>query len=204
MKFSAMTLANLAVAALLLFTPFLVGLTSSAPYDPWNDLDEDGKISIFDVVKIATTYGTTGDPAKNVTVTNWPSSHYDAQPQYRNLSWSNYDSYEYLPVVCGGFSRMLVYATVDSAVYGTYSVNVSLYAITWAPGGLPAYYEYTPDYLNFTAEISGSGIYVPVQDVDDSHAITVKSSTCILCVYINADVASGWINLRVNPYLRNE
>ena len=72
MRFSASTLANLALTAILLLTPILVGLTSSAPYDPWNDLDESGKIDIFDVVRIAGTYGTTGDPGKNVTVTNWP------------------------------------------------------------------------------------------------------------------------------------
>lgn len=72
MKFSALTLANLVVAATLLLTPFLVGLTSSAPYDPWYDLDENGKIDIFDLVRLAGTYGTTGDPGKNVNVTNWP------------------------------------------------------------------------------------------------------------------------------------
>lgn len=72
MKLSALTLANLTIAAMLLLTPFLVGLTASAPYDPWYDLDENGKIDIFDVVRIAGTYGTTGDPGKNVSVTNWP------------------------------------------------------------------------------------------------------------------------------------
>ena len=68
MKPSALTLANLALAAALLLTPFLVGLTASAPYNPWNDLDDDGDIDIFDIVKISGTYGTTGDPGKNVTI----------------------------------------------------------------------------------------------------------------------------------------
>jgi hypothetical protein len=74
MKLSALTLVNLAAASVLLLTPFLIGLTASAPYDPWYDLDENGKIDIFDVVRIAGTYGTTGDPGKNVTVTNWPTN----------------------------------------------------------------------------------------------------------------------------------
>jgi hypothetical protein len=68
MKFSTLTLANLGVAAALLLTPFLVGLTASAPYDPWYDLDENGAIDIFDVVRIAGTYGTTGNPGRNMTL----------------------------------------------------------------------------------------------------------------------------------------
>lgn len=62
----------LALACVLLAPVFLVGITASAPYEPWYDLDENGKIDIFDVVRIAGTYGTTGDPGKNVNVTNFP------------------------------------------------------------------------------------------------------------------------------------
>jgi hypothetical protein len=180
-----------------------VGLTASAPYDPWYDLDEDGRISIFDVVKMASSYGTTGDPGKNVNVTNWPSSCFEAQVQYMNVSWLGYDGYDLLAVNCGGFSRLYVYATVDSAVIGDYSFNVSLYAVQWNPGGVPSYYEYRAgDFLWFTGEISGSSKSVPVVLVGE--AITVKASQCILYFYVQSDVPSGWINLRVTPYLRNE
>ena len=48
--------------AAVLFSMLLVGITSSAPYDPWCDLDDDGDIDIFDIVKIAGAYGTTGTP----------------------------------------------------------------------------------------------------------------------------------------------
>ncbi|UCG36764.1 MAG: hypothetical protein JSV64_00320 [Candidatus Bathyarchaeota archaeon] len=42
-----------------------VGLTSSASvYDPWCDLDGDGDIDIFDVARIASCYGTSGEPLK--------------------------------------------------------------------------------------------------------------------------------------------
>ncbi|MGB9135423.1 MAG: hypothetical protein WCC63_07590, partial [Candidatus Bathyarchaeia archaeon] len=195
----------LALACVLLASTLLVGITASAPYDPWCDLDEDGRISIFDVVQIAASYGTLGDPGKNVTVTNWPSPapYCEAQVQYMNVSWLGYDAYDLLPVTCGGFSRLYVYATVDSAVTGTYSFNVSLYAVQWNPGGLPSYYEYRAgDFLWFSGEISGSSISVPVQLVGDG--ITVKASQCILYFYLESDVPSGWINLRVTPYLRNE
>ena len=72
MKISRLTLSNLLIGLILLASPFLVQLTSSAPYDAWADLDEDGDIDIFDIVDIASRYGTMGDPGKNVTVTNWP------------------------------------------------------------------------------------------------------------------------------------
>ena len=47
---------------------YLVGYTSSIAdspptgYCPWNDLDDDGDIDIFDIVGIAGRYGTSGDP----------------------------------------------------------------------------------------------------------------------------------------------
>jgi hypothetical protein len=73
MKTSRFTLVNLAIALLLLGSPFLVQVTTSqGVYDPWCDYDEDGDIDIYDIVRIAEAYGTTGDPGKNVNVTNWP------------------------------------------------------------------------------------------------------------------------------------
>lgn len=50
------------LAASLSFSILLVGITSSASYDPWCDLDDDGDIDIFDIVKLASAYGTSGTP----------------------------------------------------------------------------------------------------------------------------------------------
>jgi hypothetical protein len=44
----------------------------SAQYDPWADLNDDGKISMDEIVRMCELFGTTGDPTKNVNVTNWP------------------------------------------------------------------------------------------------------------------------------------
>ena len=57
MRFLASTLVNLAIAAMLLLLPFLVGLTASAPYDPWADSDSDEDTDIFDIVIAAGNYG---------------------------------------------------------------------------------------------------------------------------------------------------
>lgn len=42
-------------------------------YDPWLDSNEDGRINILECITLANSFGTTGDPAKNVNVINWPS-----------------------------------------------------------------------------------------------------------------------------------
>jgi hypothetical protein len=51
------------LAVALLVSLGLVGVTSSAGvYNPWYDLDDDGDIDIFDVVRMAGIYGTSGEP----------------------------------------------------------------------------------------------------------------------------------------------
>jgi len=41
-------------------------------YDPWADINDDGKIDVKDIYYLASIYGTTGDPARNVTIVNFP------------------------------------------------------------------------------------------------------------------------------------
>jgi hypothetical protein len=149
--------------------------------------------------------GPFGNPTEtvDVAVTNW-EAHHQAQTYYPNITWSSYGAIESFHVYCKGYSRLFVYATVDSALFGAYNVTVTMYAIHWAPGGVPSYREDTSGYLTFTADISGSGIFVPLQTVDDSQAIMVKASSCYLYFQITSNVPSGWITLRVTPYLRNE
>ncbi len=68
---------DIIITALLTFcltaTVFMVATSRSAEYDPWVDLNDDGKIDIFDVVGMTSRYAATGNPTKNVTVTNWPT-----------------------------------------------------------------------------------------------------------------------------------
>jgi hypothetical protein len=70
---------DLTIAVLATFcltaTLFIIAPTSSAParqYDPWLDYNGDGKIELKDVYAMYLAYGTSGDPTKNVNVTNWP------------------------------------------------------------------------------------------------------------------------------------
>jgi len=43
-------------------------------YDPWADINSDGKMDGKDIAFTAAGFGTLGDPTRNVNVTNWPSS----------------------------------------------------------------------------------------------------------------------------------
>jgi hypothetical protein len=53
------------LACVFLASTWLVSLTSSAGvYNPWYDLDDNGKIDIFDVVRMAGSYGTSGEPSE--------------------------------------------------------------------------------------------------------------------------------------------
>jgi len=60
------------IAVILLSSPFIIQLTSSAKYDPWADLDGDGDVDIFDIVDIATRYDTKGDATREVNVVSLP------------------------------------------------------------------------------------------------------------------------------------
>jgi hypothetical protein len=53
---------------------FLIIPTNSQyqSYDPWLDVNDDGKINMLDLYYPSLSYGTFGDPTKNVNVTNWP------------------------------------------------------------------------------------------------------------------------------------
>jgi len=47
--------------------------TAALEYDPWIDVNGDGKIDITDVAMTSGSFGTYGNSTKNVNVTNWPA-----------------------------------------------------------------------------------------------------------------------------------
>jgi hypothetical protein len=42
-------------------------------YDPWVDLTDDGYVNAKDAIVVGKAFGSSGDPTKSVSVTNWPS-----------------------------------------------------------------------------------------------------------------------------------
>ena len=89
-----------ASACVLLALTMVVRMSSSATYDPWVDLDDSGDIDIFDVVTLAGSYATAGDPTKNVTIARRAStlafsiaSLYEAAGSGYYSPWITVDGY---------------------------------------------------------------------------------------------------------------
>ena len=77
---------SIMLVGILVASPWIVNVTSSAGvYNPWYDLDDDGNINIFDIVRMAGVYGTSGVPygAKSylaydsgwINLTGWQSQY---------------------------------------------------------------------------------------------------------------------------------
>ncbi|MGD0495705.1 MAG: hypothetical protein ABSB28_06655 [Candidatus Bathyarchaeia archaeon] len=67
-------LATFCLTATLFMMTSTRSQTPSATYDPLVDLNHDGTIDIYDAIVFAGHFGTSGDPAINVNVTNWPTT----------------------------------------------------------------------------------------------------------------------------------
>ena len=76
---------------------------SASDYDPWNDINDDGKIDIKDVASTAIKFGTSGDPAKNVTI----------------VGYATVTETEWITIPAGGFH----YKYIDTQGYRQISVG---------------------------------------------------------------------------------
>lgn len=71
------------------------------PYDPWEDINDDGVINILDIVNLANSYGTTGDPTKNVVVRyNWTEGVFN----FSLTPWGNVN----FNITTGGFRKLAI------------------------------------------------------------------------------------------------
>ena len=86
--------------------------TATLEYDPWKDIDGDGKITLYDAVSLLNSYGAQGDPTRNVTVTNWPpfTSDYTYGPIALGPSASTYSQ----SFQTAGYAQFVVSASADS------------------------------------------------------------------------------------------
>ena len=135
MKITPSTLVNIILSAILLTSIGFIGVTAQTQqYDPWIDINEDGDINMLDAIRFAGVYGTSGDPAKNVTVINWPQNIDVTITSYANNGGSLYVtvdptsiSWEYIDTV--GYRKI----SIGFDPVGTTDLDVS---IVWLVGGL--------------------------------------------------------------------
>jgi hypothetical protein len=115
----------------------IMPVSSIGTYDPWLDSNDDGKIDLKDYFAVGKAYGTSGDPTKNVNVTNWPQPELDyeilriGRCNMTGASGTNVLNYT------GGYSRVSLSVSVASMkqMETDYSITLSIYSWTWLAGG---------------------------------------------------------------------
>jgi len=213
----------------LTVTLFVVLPTKSSPsaggYDSWADINDDGKINMYDIGYTAQRYGATGDPTKNVNVTNWPEPQYKTGSQVVNISWYNGgDSGSFklnttAIVSTGGYSRMSVaISPLDISISGTWApktLTVSLANLLWKDTPkfteladlVTALYETVDD---FNVSVYGKTDFVE-SERSQAKLFDVKGPYCFcwLSTVWSGNAApvghpTGWMTVQISWYLRND
>ena len=101
----------------------------SGEYDPWLDYNEDGIIDVNDLHPLGQSYGSSGEPTKNVNVTNWPASREIGVWWNKPVPPSDWSD------VCSasGFSDLHMIA-YGSGLTGSESMLLKVYGHLWNPG----------------------------------------------------------------------
>jgi len=180
-------------------------------YNPWLDVNDDGKINLIDTFSTDLAYGTTGDPTKPVTVTNWPQGYSLSQsPGPSNVTWTNYGVstttvYEHF---VSGYSRACIILDIVNMSDGIYSLNVTLYSVDWYSTNAPpfnGYIETMPVGTNVFVihHFTGSPPWWYTNGLNIV-PLETKAPYAEFSFNIYSDVPSGWILFSYEIYLRNE
>lgn len=194
-------------AVVLLTMAFIPISSQVGTYDPWLDVDENGKIEIKDFAQMALAYGTTGDPTKNVNVTNWPSD-YEVQTVSINVTWAGYHGFaQSQPIVyAGGYSRITLCFRPTNMSEREDEVTISAYFVDWFTGLTPPMWGYAHEYIP-------SGLYVATAHKTLSGSLGISGTTSIMetkAPYFDfrfncsSPNYSGWATFDLLYYLRNE
>lgn len=195
----------------LTLTLFVAMPTRSAgTYDPWLDVNDDGIIEMMDFFELSNAFGASGDPTRNVNVTNW-------QPSYRVLNYTAHfewitETSLYYATDCWiidttGYSRMFIYIKRGECnTSEPCDVTIYLNGIQWYPiednWSVYSLENFSPDFLNFTHYEGGWYLQSPIHK-----AIEVKGQYAHLgwfCDPISPVAKNGTVTFDVYVYLRNE
>jgi hypothetical protein len=145
MRIKALTLVNFILASVLLasmlFSAMSVNTSSSVEYDPWLDINDDGKINMKDLYAEILAFGTEGDPTKNVTVTNFPTEvNVNIVPHTLSVTFAIHKTTSgedwYTQNISGCYEQV----TIGMFVWNT-SVSDAHFAIYWIVGGVEVLYH---------------------------------------------------------------
>jgi hypothetical protein len=194
--------------------------TSTKQYDPWLDTNGDGTIDIYDAINVAGLFGTSGDPTKNVNITNWPgltnvnvtnwpspNSEYDVLHWTVNMSLSSpAASYLRLPAgYCGGYSRLSILAEpngLERFSDGVFRFTIWVDSVSW---GVDQYMAaITGEKGNFSLVVDhyangGYGVPLPAPSIVEN-----KGPYLQLVIGANSTQSVSWGVFDIYAYLRND
>ncbi len=140
---------------------FSVAPTRSAlPYDPWADINEDGKINMVDIANVAAQFGTLGDPTKNVTIAGHANKL--AFNVTTILDYSSVYATEWIPV--DGYSKVTVCIDFNEPVP---PANNHYTLVTANYGGIAFVVDQIDNFgysLVKTYDVPNQQIYVEIQN----------------------------------------
>ena len=212
MKITVSKVLNIALLSLLLIMLLANATTGTNEdgYDPWVDYDENGTIDQTDLYHFARSYGETGDPTKNVNITNWPTQQ--PEPVYKVItvwdkeyvSWTVYGGLHTIAterIYTGGYSTMYVYlqvTNISSKQLGTTDVYVG--SLAWYPYPTT---EHTPD-EPFLEPAGNPRHELGTEDTGwDCAKYEVKGPTLYFEINIYPQIYSGDALISLYIYLRN-
>ncbi len=99
----------------------MIATTKSQQYNPWSDLNGDGKIDILDVVGVTGIYATTGDPTKSVIISGHVTKQLYNHTEYLSTGsnyfispWISVEGYSKFSVcIATGFTMNSFYVAVS-------------------------------------------------------------------------------------------
>ena len=145
----------------------------SGSYDPWIDYNEDGTVDVNDLSTLGQAYASSGDPAKNVTVTNWPVSppttvwfSYSLTPN----DWIYSALYN-----ASGFGHLHV-LTCGENLSVTETLTVKIFSPLWNPSHT-AYNSVEVYQVDLTSLSYSAAITIPVPSEEFFFYVYASSST---------------------------
>lgn len=168
---------SVAVISVLLGSLFvnnmILAQNGGGEYDPWLDFNEDGFIDVNDLSPLGRAYSSSGDPTKNVTVTNWPVStdvtvwfkQYLSPSQWKYTGFYDASGFGYLHVLA-----------IGEGVYDTEEVYLDVIGLLWETPPGP-----------------GTGIWIL------AYAVTLTATQNSLCVTIPVPSEKFLFSVKASP-----
>lgn len=143
-----------------------VNTNSEPEYDPWADMNEDGKIRVDDITYVALLFGANGDPTKNVVINQYNTETGDFTETLGPWDWY------WFFVETEGYREITIFLDVDQEHV---SVIVTWY-VTETTDRVWETFDVTPIGVFKTYKVRGVRLWVSVKNPSSTPTIDVEFS----------------------------